>query len=178
MEDIRMHIIKWGKRNAFSRTFHAKGNRKAIAAWKINLGQIRRTLNMRLFTCLCAKSLTFGSQTGLTANTVTGVNKLHHDVPNAHGRKVDIDSNASNIGTPGVRPHVLNTHVSASSIHHDAGRSNLAVPKASGGPACGINATSSTHCTASENKGGSDSNDRPVGTTGTASVIEQLLITT
>ena len=50
MEGIRMHVIKWGKRNVLSRPFHAKDNKKAIAAWKSDLDEIRLVLNVSPFT--------------------------------------------------------------------------------------------------------------------------------
>ena len=59
MEGIRMHVIKWGKRNVLSRPFHAKDNKKAIAAWKVDLGQIRRILNVSPFHCACMSITNF-----------------------------------------------------------------------------------------------------------------------
>ena len=54
-----MHVIKWGKRIVFTRFFHAKDNKKAIAAWKVDLGQIRRILNVSPFPCVCMSIANF-----------------------------------------------------------------------------------------------------------------------
>ena len=54
-----MHVIKWGERNVLSRNFHAKDNKKAIAAWKSDLDQIRRVLNVSPFTCVCMSITNF-----------------------------------------------------------------------------------------------------------------------
>ena len=45
-----MHIIKWAKRNVFSRSLHKKVDEKAIAAWKLDLDKIRHDLDVRPFT--------------------------------------------------------------------------------------------------------------------------------
>ena len=47
VESIQVHIIKRGKRNAVSRYFHERNDKKAIAAWKMDLDQIRRVLTVR-----------------------------------------------------------------------------------------------------------------------------------
>ena len=46
MSEIRSHIVKRGKRNVLSRSLHAKDNEKDIAAWKVDLGRIRRALDV------------------------------------------------------------------------------------------------------------------------------------
>ena len=60
MEGIRMRAIKWGKRNVLTRSFwHAKDNKKAIAAWKSDLDQIRRVFEVSLFTFVCTRITNF-----------------------------------------------------------------------------------------------------------------------
>ena len=54
-----MRVIKWGKRNVLSRSFHAKDNKKAIAAWKSDLDQIHRVFEVSPFTFVCASITNF-----------------------------------------------------------------------------------------------------------------------
>jgi len=37
---IQKKLVKWGRRNVISRRFHAKGDKKTIAAWKLDLDKI------------------------------------------------------------------------------------------------------------------------------------------
>ena len=46
-----MNIIKRGKRNVLSRSFHARDNEKAIAVWKLDFDDICRILEVRPFHC-------------------------------------------------------------------------------------------------------------------------------
>ena len=50
MTNIQRNIIKRGKRNVFSRQFHARDNEKVIAAWRLDLDEIRRVFEVRSFT--------------------------------------------------------------------------------------------------------------------------------
>ena len=148
-----MYVVKWGKRNVLSRPFHAKDKKKAIAAWKIDLGQIRRVLNVSPFPCFGMVLPTFSSKTELA--TIAD----------------------SNIGAPGARPDILNTHVATSRTHHDAMYPNLVVSEPWGAHPDGIHTTSSTHYNTLEYQGDVGGQDRAVGTTRTTSIAERLLIT-
>jgi hypothetical protein len=46
VEGIRVHVVKRGKRNVLSRYFNERDDKKAIAAWKVDLGQIRGALTV------------------------------------------------------------------------------------------------------------------------------------
>ena len=37
MDEIQKHITKRGRRNAISRRYHAKADKKAISTWKLDL---------------------------------------------------------------------------------------------------------------------------------------------
>jgi len=37
---IQKRLVKWGGRNVVFRSFHAKGGKKTIAAWKLDLDKI------------------------------------------------------------------------------------------------------------------------------------------
>ena len=43
MDEIQKHITKRGRRNAISRRYHAKADKKAISTWKLDL---ERTLGV------------------------------------------------------------------------------------------------------------------------------------
>jgi len=42
-----MKLVRWGKRNAVSRSFHAKRDEETIAAWKLDLDKVFRVFNVR-----------------------------------------------------------------------------------------------------------------------------------
>lgn len=44
--EIQRRIIKWGKRNVFSRCFYAKDDEEAIAAWILNLKKIHHVFEV------------------------------------------------------------------------------------------------------------------------------------
>jgi len=44
--DIQRKFVKWGRRNAVSRHFQAKGNKETIAAWRLGLEDILQVFNV------------------------------------------------------------------------------------------------------------------------------------
>ena len=48
--EIQRHIIKRGKRNAISRHYHAKDDRDAIVAWRLDLNGILHVFDVRSVT--------------------------------------------------------------------------------------------------------------------------------
>ena len=48
--EIQRNIIKRSKRNAISRRYHAKDDKEAIAAWKLDLDGILRVFHVRSVT--------------------------------------------------------------------------------------------------------------------------------
>ena len=52
MAEIQKNIIKRGKRSVFSRPFRAGHDEEAIAAWRLDFDKIRRTFEVRTFTCV------------------------------------------------------------------------------------------------------------------------------
>ena len=51
-DEIRRIIIKRGKRNVISRRYHAKDDKAAIAAWKLELNRILHVFNVRSVTAV------------------------------------------------------------------------------------------------------------------------------
>jgi len=47
MADIQSRLVKWGKRNAVSRRFHAKNDEETIAAWRLDLAKNLQDFNVR-----------------------------------------------------------------------------------------------------------------------------------
>ena len=45
-----MKFFRWGKRNAVSRSFHAKKDKETIAAWKLDLYNVLRIFKVRSVT--------------------------------------------------------------------------------------------------------------------------------
>ena len=45
--DIQGKLVKWDKRSAVSRRFHAKNNKKTIATWKLDLDKILQVFTVR-----------------------------------------------------------------------------------------------------------------------------------
>ena len=79
MTKIQRYIVKRGKRNTISRFFHAKNDREVIAAWKLDLNEIRHVFNVRSITSV-RRLLTFRFQTRLDLHTSnTGVAEVRHE---------------------------------------------------------------------------------------------------
>ena len=68
MAEIQRNILKLGKRNAISRFFHAKSDKRKIVAWRLNLGGILEVFEVRSFASK-RPSLTFRFQTELATRT-------------------------------------------------------------------------------------------------------------
>ena len=49
-DEIQRNIVKWDKRNTISRHFHSKDDKKAIAAWRLDLDRILHVFNVRSVT--------------------------------------------------------------------------------------------------------------------------------
>jgi len=81
MDGIHKHIVEWGKRNAISRRYHAKDDKRAIATWKLDLDRILRVFNVCSITPV-RQLLTFGFQAGLGANTRAASSDTHQDAAN------------------------------------------------------------------------------------------------
>jgi len=50
MAEIQRHIIKRGKRNAVSRRYYARNDKRAIATWRLDLDGILHVFNVRSVT--------------------------------------------------------------------------------------------------------------------------------
>ena len=47
MAEIQKKLVKWGKRNAVSRRFHAKNDKEMITNWKLDLDEILQVFDVR-----------------------------------------------------------------------------------------------------------------------------------
>ena len=112
MAAIQKRIVKWGKRNPFSRRFNAKYDEDVIAGWRSNLGRIRRDFEVRFFTFV-GQLLSFRSQTGLAVKTDGGISNVHQESSSshvdAHNPSHDIASSPSLV-VPGGRHDVSNAN--------------------------------------------------------------------
>ena len=48
--EIQRKIVKWRKRNAASRLFHAKNDKEKITTWRLDLNRILHLFNVRSIT--------------------------------------------------------------------------------------------------------------------------------
>ena len=152
-----MNIIKRGKRNVLSRSFHARDNEKAIAAWKLDLNEICRALEVRPFPCELRRLLTFSFQVEPAEKADAGVRNIlntHKNAPGLHG--------IPNIGNPDVRSDVLNAHDVASRAHRDVVYPDPIVSQAWEGTANGI--PPRAHRNMLRNLGDVDGQNRTVST--------------
>ena len=85
-----MNIEKQGKRNAVSRSFHARNDKEKIAAWKLELGRFLQVFNVSPTVSLWLL-LTLHPQTELAitthvivSDTQAAVSDVHHEVLNTH----------------------------------------------------------------------------------------------
>ena len=51
-DEIQRNIIERNKRNVFSRRYHAKDDKEAIATWRLDFNRIRRIIDVRSATPL------------------------------------------------------------------------------------------------------------------------------
>ena len=102
--EIQRKVIKQSGRNPVSRLLHAKNDKEAIAAWRLDLNRILHVFNVRpiAFSPLL---LTVHFQTELAINTHVTVSDIRHDVANTHNIVSDVHQN------------VASTHNIVSDIH-------------------------------------------------------------
>jgi len=132
MAEIQRHIVKRGERNAISRRYHAKDDKKAITAWRLDLDGVLHVFNVCSITS-ARRLLTSRFQTELridphptdsdthqdTANKHTIVSDAHHDGSNAEFIVPDVRHDVSDVRPIVSRSDVANTRTTASDIHHD-----------------------------------------------------------
>jgi hypothetical protein len=126
MEGIRLHVTKWSKRNALSRSLRAKDNEKVIAAWKLDLDGIHRALQVRHFPCELRLLLTLSFQAELAAKADADV----RNISNTHANPPGLHHGIPNIDTPDVHSDVQNLHDVVSRTHRDVGYSHPIVYQA------------------------------------------------
>jgi hypothetical protein len=103
---IQKKLVKWGKRNAVSRRFHAKNNKETIAIWKLDLDKILQVFNVcPVIRVKTSVTLTLRFQREFTRPIVS---TIPHDVTNTHTVIYD------------ARNDVAKTHTSVSDIRHNA----------------------------------------------------------
>jgi len=94
MDEIQRHITERGRRNAISRRYHAKDDKKAIATWKLDLDRILRVFNVCSITPAWPPPA-FGFQVELGANAHATVSNTRQDATNEN----TIGSNPANTQT-------------------------------------------------------------------------------
>jgi len=47
--DIQRNLVEWNKRNAISRRYHVKDDKKMITTWKLDLEKILQVFRVRSF---------------------------------------------------------------------------------------------------------------------------------
>jgi len=113
-----------------SRLFHAKDDKEAIAAWRLELNRILHVFNVRSVTSV-RPSLTARIQTELSISTHVVVSDIHHDVVNTHTIVSDVHRGVVNTSTvvSELQDNVMNTHAIVSDIR----RNMLAGQEGAGG---------------------------------------------
>jgi hypothetical protein len=109
--DIERRLVKWGKRNAVSKRFHAKDDKEAIANWKLDLNRLLQVFNVRS-TTLVKNVANFPAQRELGTNRNVTASTIRHGV-------VNTDAIASY-----VRNDVANTPTIVSDTHRNALKSS------------------------------------------------------
>ena len=120
VDEIQRNIIKRGKRNPISRRYHAKGEKEAIATWRLDLDRILHLFNVCSITCILPL-LTCRFQAELVISTYPTRSDIRHDVTNAHatgsGAYHDIPNTESTV--PNIRSDVSNTQPIVSYVQSD-----------------------------------------------------------
>jgi len=82
--EIQRKVIKRGGRSTASLLFHAKSDKEAIVAWRVELNRILHVVNVRSIA-LTWSSLTVPFQTELVVNIHVVVSDIHYDVSKIRG---------------------------------------------------------------------------------------------
>ena len=104
MAEIQRNIVNQGKRNVFSRHFHAKTDKETIAGWRLDLNRILHVFNVRSIPSVRI-SLTVRPQTELAINTNVVVTSTHTIVSEIHRTMVE------SRGVAGGKYQVSVTHI-------------------------------------------------------------------
>ena len=118
MDKIQEKITEKGRRNWLSRVIHAKSDKDAVAAWKLDLNRILHIFNVRFITNLWS-SLTVHFQTQLAINTNVVISDVRRDVQNTQTIVSCVHHNATNIHTvvSNIHNDVANTQTVVSDVH-------------------------------------------------------------
>ena len=81
--EIQRNVTKQSKRNPVSRLFHAKVDKDAITAWRVELNRILHVFNVRSFASQFLL-LTVCLQTELAINTHVVISETHNIVSDIH----------------------------------------------------------------------------------------------
>ena len=127
-DEIQRHIIGRGKRNPISRRYHARDDKEAITAWKLEFNRIFHVFNVR-FVTLARRSLISRFQTELGINTHPTASDTHHDATNKHTIISDVhDSSNTEVTVPGIhRDRVSNTTPIVSNIQSGTANTRTSV---------------------------------------------------
>ena len=120
MDEIQRHVVKWGKRNVISQHYHAKDDKKAITAWRLDLNGILQVFNVGTVTS-ARLLLTSRFQTGLGMDAHATVSDDHQDAANKDTIVSDArrDSSNAEVTVPDFRHDVSNAHPIVSDVRSD-----------------------------------------------------------
>ena len=107
MAEIQKKAIKRSKRNPVSRLLHAKNDKDAIAAWKLDLDRILRVFNA-CYVFAMRLLLTVHMQTELAINNHTMISEIHRNLLKGQESPDDQHQSVSYIDT--LFHHQTNNH--------------------------------------------------------------------
>jgi len=118
VDGIQENIVKRGRRNIICRLYHAKDDKKAIAAWEFDLNSILHVFNVRSAISIWPL-LIVRFQTELRKATRTAGSDARQDAANEHTVVSDANCDITNVEAinSDVPSHVPKTHTTASDIH-------------------------------------------------------------
>ena len=119
VDGIQENIVKRGKRNVICQLYHAKNDKKAIAAWELELNMILHVFNVCSGISVWALLMVrFQTELGMATRAIGS--DARQDAANEHTVVSDAQWNITSVETIGsdVQGHVSNTHTTASGIHH------------------------------------------------------------
>ena len=140
-----------------SRHYHAKDDKEAITAWRLDLDGIAHIFNV-CFVASARRLLTSRFQTELGIIPHVTVSDTHQDAANKHTTVSDArrDSSSADVIVPDVRHDVSNAHPIVSDVRSDAANTRAVV--------------SDTHCNKLRGREVVDSRNQAVSTTRTLPV--------
>ena len=175
--EIERKVIKQSGRNTISRVFHAKNDKEAIVAWKLDLNRTLHVFNVRS-AAFTSAAVIDPFQTELIMNTHVVVSDVRRNVADTHIVVSDVRQNVVDTHTAVFNIHtdVVNTHATVSNVHRGVANTHTIVSELQRDVTDTRAIVSDIHRTVVESQEGADGKNRLVSAVYTQFIAELTLI--